>query len=188
MDRGRSSNDRLSAPTVIIVEHAPERAGRVLNAESACHICQGPAVDARFERVQVWEDRWWRLITKLNGPVPGYSFLVPKRHIPYVTDLDGEEAATFGAVLARVTKALRDEMSADLIYVHVFGGGVAHLHIHLAPHRSGDALNDQVIRGAVTYERLPSGGARLISHDFPMLPESDHRAAAAGLRERLVGG
>jgi diadenosine tetraphosphate (Ap4A) HIT family hydrolase len=72
--------------------------------------------------------------------VPGFAHLEPKRHIPYVTDLDGAEAATFGAVLARVTAALRDAAAAPMTYAYVFGDHVAHLHVNLAPHRPGDAL------------------------------------------------
>jgi hypothetical protein len=38
-----------------------------------------------------------------------------------------------------------------------FGDGVAHLHVHLAPHRQGDALNSQMIRGEIVSEKLPNG-------------------------------
>lgn len=72
--------------------------------------------------------------------MPGFGHLEPVRHIPFLTDLDGEEAATLGPVLARVTSALRDVTAADLVYVYVFGERVAHLHFNLAPHRAGDAL------------------------------------------------
>ncbi len=42
----------------------------------------------------------------------------------------------------------------SLVYVYVFGGGAPHLHIHLAPHRPGDALNDRMIKGEVVVEKL----------------------------------
>jgi diadenosine tetraphosphate (Ap4A) HIT family hydrolase len=80
--------------------------------------------------------------------VPGYSFLNSRRHIPYVTDLDGEEAASLGTVLRRVTRALRQSTGASLVYVHIFGDGAAHLHLHLVPHTLGDALSTQVVRAA----------------------------------------
>jgi diadenosine tetraphosphate (Ap4A) HIT family hydrolase len=72
--------------------------------------------------------------------VPGFGHLEPVRHIASITDLDGEEAITVGAVLARVTTVLKQATGADLVYVYVFGERVAHLHFNLAPHRPGDAL------------------------------------------------
>jgi diadenosine tetraphosphate (Ap4A) HIT family hydrolase len=117
--------------------------------------------------------------------VLGFSYLEPKRHIPHITDLDGEEAQTLGQVLGRVTQALRDETGAQLVYIYVFGGGIPHLHFHLAPHRPNDPLNAQIIRGEVTMEQLPSGAGRSTSKDFPPLPEEEQLAVARRLQHRL---
>jgi diadenosine tetraphosphate (Ap4A) HIT family hydrolase len=151
-----------------------------------CVVCRGVAGDAELGRLQVWEDALWRLTISLEAEVLGFAYLEPKRHIPHITDLDGEEARTLGEVLARVTRALKEETNAELVYVYIFGGGVPHLHIHLAPHRSGDALNAQMIRGEVIEEKLDSGASRMISKDFPPLPEAHHRAAAERVRRRLA--
>src|SRR5207248_1567334 len=111
-----------------------------------CILCRGVEADEELGRVQVWEDSYWRMTISLDAEVLGFSYLEPKRHIPYVTDLAGEEARTLGEVLAHVTSALREETGAELVYVYVFGGGVPHLHFHLAPHHAGDALNTHLIR------------------------------------------
>jgi len=89
-----------------------------------CILCRGAEADQELGVVQVWEDNYWRMTTSLDAEVLGFSYLEPKRHIPHITDLDGEEARTFGEVLAHVTTALREETSAELVYVYVFGGGV----------------------------------------------------------------
>src|ERR687885_1153821 len=151
-----------------------------------CILCRGVEADAELGVVQVWEDSYWRMTTSLDAEVLGFSYLEPKRHIPYITDLDGEEARTFGEVLAQLTTALREETGAELVYVYVFGGGVPHLHLHLAPHRSGDALNTQLIRGEFTEEKLESGVTRYVSKDFPPLPEGEQRAAALRMQQRLA--
>jgi diadenosine tetraphosphate (Ap4A) HIT family hydrolase len=151
-----------------------------------CIICRGAAGDTELERIQVWEDRHWRLTTSLAAEVLGFSYLEPKRHIPHITDLDGEEARTLGPVIARVSRVLQEESGAELVYVYVFGDGVPHLHIHLAPHRSGDALNTQMIRGQVVVEKLASGAGRMISKEFPPLPEEEQRTVAERVRERLA--
>ena len=136
--------------------------------------------------VQVWEDRYWRMTTSLDAEVLGFSYLEPKRHIPHITDLDGEEARTFGEVLAQLTTVLREETGAEVVYVYVFGGGVPHLHLHLAPHRTGDALNTQIIRGEFSEEKLASGVTRYVSNDFPPVPVEEQRAAALRVQQRLA--
>jgi diadenosine tetraphosphate (Ap4A) HIT family hydrolase len=150
-----------------------------------CIICQGAAADKELQRIQVWEDTYWRLTMSLSAEVLGFSYLEPKRHIPYITDLDGEEAQTLGEVLAQVTRVLRDETEAELVYVYLFGSGVPHLHFHLAPHRAGDALNDQMIRGEMVVEKLTSGAEQFISKDFPPLPEEEQRVVARRVQQRL---
>lgn len=146
-----------------------------------CVICRAEDGDAVMGRVQVGEDELWRLTMSTEAEVLGFSYLEPKRHIPYVTDLDGEEARTFGRVLARITSALKERTGAEVVYLHVFGGGVPHLHVHLAPHHVGDALNSQMIRGEIEERPLPDGATALVSKDFPPLPEAQQRAAAAGV-------
>jgi diadenosine tetraphosphate (Ap4A) HIT family hydrolase len=117
--------------------------------------------------------------------VPGFSYLEPKRHIPYITDLDGEEARTFGETIAYATRVLRDVTGADLVYVYVFGGGIPHLHLHLAPHQKDDALNTQMVRGEVIETKLPSGATAIESNDFPSLPEEHLRDVAGRIRDRM---
>lgn len=141
-----------------------------------------------FERFQVWEDRYWRLTISLSAEVPGFAYLEPKRHIPYVTDLDGPEAQTFGEVLARTSRVLREETGAELVYVYVFGGGIPHLHVHLAPHRTNDALNSRMVRGELQEERLPSGVTRFVSTEFPPIPEHELRAVGQRVGRRLSAG
>jgi diadenosine tetraphosphate (Ap4A) HIT family hydrolase len=137
-----------------------------------CLLCDPAAADRRFSRTRVWEDELWRLSVVLQGPVPGFAHLEPKRHIPYVTDLDGAEAATFGGVLARVTAALREAADADKIYAYVFGDHVAHLHVNLAPHRPGDAL---------------VGGPGLLRPDAAEAGAAEHRAVADAVTRLLTG-
>ncbi len=154
--------------------------------ESDCILCRGVAGDAELHRIQVWEDGLWRLTLSLDAEVLGFAYLEPKRHIPHITDLDGAEAKTFGEVMARVTQVLREETDAELVYVYVFGSGVPHLHVHLAPHRPDDALNAQIIRGEVVNEELPSGAGRYKSAEFPPLPVEDQRATAQRVQQRLL--
>ena len=157
-----------------------------MNEQSDCVMCRRSEGDAELERIQVWENDYWRLTMSLGAEVLGFSYLEPKRHIPYITDLDGVEAQTFGEVLARVTKILKQETGAELVYIYVFGGGIPHLHVHLAPHSAGDALNSQILRGEMIVTKLPSGAESLASKDFPPLPEAEHRKVAEKVGKRLA--
>lgn len=149
-------------------------------------LCRGAEGDRELGRALVWENEHWRLTTTIGGQILGFSFLEPKRHIPHVTDLDGEEARTFGDALATTTSALKEAAGAELVYVYVFGGGIPHLHVHLAPHREGDALNDLLLKGELETEKLPSGATKIVSKDFPMIEDAEHRRVAERVRELLL--
>ena len=162
-------------------------ASRVVAGEE-CALCDVPAVDASFGRVEVWRDSLWRLTTSVGpgDPTPGFSYLEPLRHIRYIHDLDGDEAASFGPVIARCTAALKEATNAELVYVYIFGGSIPHLHVHLAPHVSGDALNDSLLRGEFEERRLPSGAVSFVSKDFPEVSAAELRQVADRVRSLLT--
>jgi diadenosine tetraphosphate (Ap4A) HIT family hydrolase len=150
-----------------------------------CVLCRGADGDDELLRTEVWGDDLWRLTTSIAGEVAGFSYLEPRRHIGDIAALDGDEATSFGPTIARVTTALKAATGVDLVYVYVFGGGIPHLHVHLAPYVSGGPLNDQMVRGEVETRTLPSGASLVVSKDYPLLPEAEHTAAIRGLREAL---
>jgi diadenosine tetraphosphate (Ap4A) HIT family hydrolase len=155
------------------------------HGQPSCLLCDGDATDARFGRIRVWEDDLWRLSMSGRGYVRGFGYLEPKRHVPHITDLDGEEAASFGPVLARVTAALKEAAEAELVYMYIFGGGIPHLHVHLGPHRAGDALATDILRGEVDEVHDESGATRLVSREFAELSADELRRTAARARDLL---
>jgi diadenosine tetraphosphate (Ap4A) HIT family hydrolase len=136
-----------------------------------CLLCRPGDADVYFGRRRVWEDEHWRLSVVLRGAVAGFAHLEPRRHIPFITDLDGPEAVTLGPVLARVTAAMRTATSADKIYVYVFGDRVPHLHFNLAPHRPEGPL---------------VGGPGLIRPDAQEEEPAVHAAAATAIEHTLT--
>jgi diadenosine tetraphosphate (Ap4A) HIT family hydrolase len=121
-----------------------------------------------------------------RGYTTGFGYLEPRRHIPYITDLDGEEAVTFGSALARVSSALKAASGAEIVYLYVFEGGIAHLHVHAAPHRRGDPLNANIIRGEIGHGPHPSGAMRMVSREFPELPAEEVAAVIERARTLLA--
>jgi diadenosine tetraphosphate (Ap4A) HIT family hydrolase len=59
------------------------------------------------------------------------------------------------------------------VYAYVFGGGVPHLHVHLAPNLPDGVLSTQLIEGPVEQRPLPSGATELISLNHPDLPDEE---------------
>lgn len=151
-----------------------------------CAMCRGAEADPELHRVQVWEDERWRLTTSLAAEVEGFSYLEPKRHVPSIDRLDGEEAATFGPAIANTTAALKRATGAEHVFLYVFGDSIPHLHVHLAPHIEGDGLNTQMIKGNVVERRLPSGAILQTSDRYPALPEERLRDVAGRVRDELA--
>lgn len=73
-----------------------------------------------------------------------------------------------------------------VVYLYVSGEGVPHLHVHLAPHHDGDALNTNMIRGPVEERVQPSSATALVSSEFPLLPQPQQRATADGVAHGLT--
>ena len=155
---------------------------------SECPMCRGAAADEELERVEVWRNAHWRLTVSLSSEVAGFAYLEPHRHIRSIAELDGPEAATFGPALAHSTSALQDATGAEVVYVYIFGDGVPHLHLHLAPHRAGDALSDQMIRGELVEEKLPNGMTRFSSSTYPPLPHDQLKRIADQVRGKMSAG
>ncbi len=143
-------------------------------SEESCALCRGVSADGELGVVQVWEDSLWRVTVRGEGEVPGYGFLEPKRHVPHITDLEGEEARSLGVVLARTCRALREASRADLVYIYVFGGGLPHLHFHLVPHRRDDPMP------------VPVGAESPTSRGITSRPLREHALAAERLRSLLA--
>ena len=136
-------------------------------------LCRPEIADAFFIRTRLWEDEHWRLSAVLQGSVPRFAHLETRRHVPFITDLDGPEAVTLGPVLARATRVLRDAAGAEKTYVYVFGDRTPHLHFNLAPHQDGDGLR---------------GGPGLFDPDAPDADPAVHRAVAEAAARTLAEG
>jgi hypothetical protein len=88
-----------------------------------CLLCDPAAADAALDRLEVWADGTWRLTMALRSELLGFSYLEPRRHVPHIEDLDGEEARTFGQALA-LAAALKQQTGAELVFLYVFGEGI----------------------------------------------------------------
>jgi histidine triad (HIT) family protein len=67
----------------------------------------------------------------------GHLVVEPRRHLRELGELTGEEAASFGRLVARAAAALTEAAGAEHVYSAVIGHGVEHLHLHLIPRYPG---------------------------------------------------
>lgn len=97
-----------------------------------CSLCA--CVAGREPEGVVAENRLWQLRSlPAPVPVPGWVMLVAKRHIAGPFEFDDHESSQFGAVLQRVSQALRKLTGASRVYLAVLGEAVPHLHCHFVP-------------------------------------------------------
>ena len=108
-----------------------------------------------------------------NAPAyRGWLVLEPKRHAGGLGDLTDDEACAVGRLTNQAARALKEVASAEHVYAFVFGDGVPHLHVHLAPR----------------YENTPLEfwGARLNNWpDAPRVEGQEMRALVSTLRAHL---
>jgi diadenosine tetraphosphate (Ap4A) HIT family hydrolase len=151
-----------------------------------CILCRGADGDEELDVVEVWSDDLWRFTMARHGPTLGFGYLEPIRHIPYLADLDGPEATAFGPLVAKASAVLREATGAPLVYAFVYGGGVPHLHVHLAPNIPDGVLSTMLITGVVEEHKLPSGATEILSKDHPDLPEEELETVIERARELMA--
>ncbi len=82
--------------------------------------------------------------------------ILPRRHVLAVADLTGAEAAEFGTLLRRASRALVEVTGCVKTYVAVFAEaeGFAHLHAHVVP-RHADLPADRRSPAVFAYLGAP---------------------------------
>jgi histidine triad (HIT) family protein len=131
-----------------------------------CLICRKHRGDFQVPGGAVYEDD---LVYAGHSAVPegeseaylGIFFVEPKRHIPGLAELTEAEAQRSGALVARLSKALKESESAEHIYLFVMGHHLPHLHIWVVPRYPG---TPRVYWGFRVDEwpEAPKGGTREI--------------------------
>jgi diadenosine tetraphosphate (Ap4A) HIT family hydrolase len=131
----------------------------------------------------VWADSTWRLFADLTAESSGFCLLAPRRHVATVPQLEPGEVSSLGTTLARLMRTLQSETGAEAVYLYLFDH--PHLHFHLAPHKTGDALSSQIVKGGQVTQQ--TGGLQwATSAEFPPLPREMHLQIASRVRGRLT--
>ena len=108
---------------------------------SFCEIVQRDDPDAR----EVYRDERVVAFFPIEPATLGHTLLVPRRHVPDIWTLDEEEAAHLARVVVRMASGIRQAMDPEGLSIIQSNGRAAtqsvfHLHVHLVPRWTGDAV------------------------------------------------
>jgi diadenosine tetraphosphate (Ap4A) HIT family hydrolase len=136
---------------------------------AGCAMCElAASLDA--EAIAYRDDDW---TVGLAVDVPGWLMLIANGHVEGVDGLDDEQAASFGVLAARVTRALRTACDPERVYLTYQGEHAAHFHA-LAMARGRDIPPEH-------------RGMALLAHRDALTDPAGARRVVAAVREHLEG-
>jgi len=151
--------------------------------DAACLTCRFNRGELPAPGGVIHEDDLWQLQHVEPVALLGWLVLKPLRHVEAFADLTAEEAATFGPLARRITRAMIQVLRPVKIYISLYAEaeGFAHLHVHLIP-RHADTPPER--RGPRIFEYLrerKAGGQYLAT-------SGEVERTTAALREALQRG
>ena len=111
-----------------------------------CFICKMVEGDIRFPENFVYEDDQGLVFLDGYPRAYGYTLVAPKQHREQVTqDFTVDEYLALQRLVYRVCEAVREEVSAERMYLYTFGSnqGIAHVHWHVVPLPPGIPYDQQ---------------------------------------------
>jgi histidine triad (HIT) family protein len=111
--------------------------------DPACVFCK--IAEAQLPSARVLETEQAVVFLDINPVNPGHVLIVPRAHHATVADLPDDLAAHAGSLVPRVCRAVLSVTGADGLNVIVNLGRVAgqtvdHVHWHVIPRHTGDAV------------------------------------------------
>jgi histidine triad (HIT) family protein len=109
-----------------------------------CVFCE--IVAGRLPAHVVHEDDRVLAFLDIHPLTPGHTLIIPKRHVPFLADLDQETADRLFSVTRLVAAALRaSHLRCEGVNLFLSDGAAAgqevfHTHMHVFPRFAGDAL------------------------------------------------
>jgi len=120
-----------------------------------CFVCEIVAGNPEFEHHLVYEDDATIAFLNKYPTLYGYVLVAPKEHREQATgDFTLEEYLALQDVIYRVAEAVRQEVSAERVYILTLGSqqGNRHVHWHIAPLPPGVPYEEQQL-AALDFEK-----------------------------------
>lgn len=109
---------------------------------SDCVFCD--IISGNLPASVVYEDSAVMAIMDISPVNPGHVIVIPKKHIPYMADMDEDTGAHLFKITMRIQKAIRGSgVRCEGINLFLADGEAAfqdvfHLHMHIIPRFKGD--------------------------------------------------
>ncbi len=97
--------------------------------KTACFICDRQS----DQKNVVFQDGHWTLRHSAETKLLGYFLLESRRHLLDLSEANEAEAASYGPLLGRIMKAIREVVNSERVYTFSLGESVPHYHLHLIP-------------------------------------------------------
>ena len=107
------------------------------------------------------------------SPLPGWLVLTSERHARAIYELDVDESAALGQLMAEVMRAQREALGAEHVYAFQIADQVQHCHVHLVP-RFADTPDR--LRGTRCFDARPEDA----------VPAAALAEAAVAVRRKLA--
>ncbi len=109
-----------------------------------CIFCK--IIGSEIPSATLYEDDFFKVILDISPAAKGHAILIPKKHIANIFELDEETASKALLVVAKVARAMKEELKCDGLNIlqnngEAAGQTVFHFHIHLIPRFTGDSVN-----------------------------------------------
>jgi diadenosine tetraphosphate (Ap4A) HIT family hydrolase len=125
----------------------------------SCQLCS-EAQSYPAERV-IYSDDDWILRHSSETDILGYLVLQSKRHFLDLSEATISERTTYGGILAKAMKCIRETTQCERVYTFSLAEAVPHFHVHIIP-RSKDFNPQYKGRGIMSYPVEPACDARLV--------------------------
>jgi diadenosine tetraphosphate (Ap4A) HIT family hydrolase len=118
----------------------------------ACFSCAQETSHDVPLRERVWSVPGWRVALAFNSSLPGWTVLVPTRHVESLDELNDDETLVLGGLMRDVTRALRTVTGCVKTYVMLLAEapGFTHVHFHVVP-RMADLPEERKGRRIIEY-------------------------------------
>jgi diadenosine tetraphosphate (Ap4A) HIT family hydrolase len=142
-----------------------------LRAKGICYACHDLKTGELFRSQHVvFEDSLFRVALDLSPRMRGHTIVLYKPHREDLSELRPEEAGRIFAFCVLVTRAIKEGLGAEKVYLNTMcDGGINHFHIQLFPRYPGDPIGSErfvaprgsVVDGADTARRIREALLRL---------------------------
>ena len=109
---------------------------QIKNAQQDCFICRKHQGEIKIPGGAIYEDD----LIYVGHAMPvkgtayiGYIFIDLKRHVKGLDEMKDEEASLIGIMAKKLSKALKDCLNAEHVYLFSLVDYVPHFHLHVVP-------------------------------------------------------